>query len=105
MLMYRFNVYGVTNAKAAFKFLGQTLPDIILLDIEMPDMNGIELLKEIRRMPGCEEIPILFLTGEASISNIKESLASGGNDFIKKPVEKNLLISRIEKHLAPNLIK
>ncbi len=101
MLMYKFNVYGVTNSKAAFKFINQTMPDLILLDIEMPDINGIDLLKEIRRLPGCEELPILFLTSEANIRNIKEALSGGGNDFIRKPVEKNMLISRIEKYLKP----
>ncbi len=103
MLMYKFNVYGVTNSKAAFKFINQTIPDLILLDIEMPDMNGIDLLKELRRLPGCENIPILFLTGEANIRNIKEALSGGGNDFIRKPVEKNMLINRIEKHLKPKV--
>jgi FixJ family two-component response regulator len=56
-------------------------------------------LGEIRRLPGCENLPIIFLTGEANMSNIKGALTRGGNDFIKKPVEKNMLISRIEKHL------
>jgi CheY-like chemotaxis protein len=99
MLMYKYQIYGVTNAKAAFKFINQNRPDLILMDIEMPDVNGIDLLKEIRLLPGCSELPIIFLTGEANMSNIKGALSSGGNDFIRKPVEKNMLISRIEKHL------
>jgi CheY-like chemotaxis protein len=99
MLMYKYQIYGVTNAKAAFRFIHQNKPDLILMDIEMPDVNGIELLKEIRRLPGCADMPIIFLTGEANMSNIKGALTSGGNDFIRKPVEKNMLISRIEKHL------
>jgi CheY-like chemotaxis protein len=99
MLMYKYQIYGVTNAKAAFRFINQNKPDLILMDIEMPDINGIDLLGEIRRLPGCSELPIIFLTGEANMSNIKGALTSGGNDFIRKPVEKNMLISRIEKHL------
>jgi CheY-like chemotaxis protein len=99
MLMYKYQIYGVTNAKAAFRFIKQNKPDLILMDIEMPDINGIELLKEIRQLPGCSGLPIIFLTGEANMSNIKGALTSGGNDFIKKPVEKNMLISRIDKHL------
>ncbi len=94
-----YTVYCVTNHMAALKYLTGGTADLILLDIEMPDMNGFALLEIIRRIEAYKTTPVLFLTGSVSVENIKKTVASGGNDFIRKPVDPATLLSRVQKHL------
>ena len=100
VLRDRYAVYAVTNHEAALKFLSGNKCDLILLDIEMPDMDGFSLLEIIRKMPGYRSTPVLFLTGNVSVENIKHSVSSGGNDFIKKPVDAQILLAKVGRHLA-----
>lgn len=100
MLCDDYNIYCVTSHTAAIKFLSSNTPDLILLDIEMPQMDGFELLKIIRRMSPCRKTPVVFLTGNVSVENVKTSVELGGNDFIKKPVDYNILMRKLEKHLG-----
>lgn len=93
-------VYGVTNHKAALKYLTGNTADLILLDIEMPHMNGFTLLNIIRKIKACEKTPVIFLTSSVSVENVKKSFVAGGSDFIKKPINAEVLRSRIEKHLG-----
>jgi len=99
ILSDRYAVYGVTNHKAALKFLTSNSADLILLDIEMPDMDGFSLLSIIRRISTYEKTPVLFLTGSISIENVKRSHASGANDFIRKPVDSAILNERVKRYL------
>lgn len=100
MLGCEYNVYCVTHHTAAIKFLSNNTPDLILLDIEMPEMDGFELLKIIRRMSSCRRTPVVFLTGNVSVENVKTSVELGGNDFIKKPVDFEVLTAKLRKHLG-----
>lgn len=100
MLQDQFNVYCVTNHSAALKFLTANTPDLILLDIEMPEMSGFELAKIIQHMDSCKLVPILFLTGNVSVENVKTSVLAGGSDFIRKPPERDILVGKIRKHIA-----
>ena len=102
ILSEQYSVYGVTNHKSALKFLTNNSADLILLDIEMPDMDGFSLLSIIRKMKEYEKTPVLFLTGSISIENVKRSHASGANDFIRKPIDAALLRERVSKHMAEN---
>ncbi len=99
MLKEDFQVYCVNSYLAALRFLAENTADIILLDIEMPDMDGFELLKIIRQMDACKNTPVIYLTGNASVENIKTSVKYGGDDFIRKPVAYDVLIGKISKHL------
>ncbi len=100
VLKEKYAVYGVTNHMAALKFLVNNSADLILLDIEMPDMDGITLLGIIRKIDAYKNTPVLFLTGSVSVENIKRSMDAGGNDFLRKPIEANVLMEKIDKHLA-----
>ncbi len=99
LLKEEYNVYCVTNYTAVLKFLSKNIPDLILLDVEMPDMDGFELLRLIRQIDACNKLPVLFLTGNVNLDNIMASVEAGGDDFIKKPVEYDVLVDKIEKHL------
>jgi putative two-component system response regulator len=96
------NEYGVSLAKSgalALKICVQEPPDLILLDVEMPEMDGFETIARLKKNPYLESIPVIFLTGNRDAETEVKALASGARDYITKPVEKIILTHRIELHL------
>ncbi|MDR0730949.1 MAG: response regulator [Treponema sp.] len=94
--------YEVSLAKSgalALQICMQEKPDLILLDIEMPGMDGFETLKRLRLNRYLGSIPVIFLTGNHDTETEVRGLQSGARDFITKPVEKSILLHRIELHL------
>ena len=74
------------------------LPDLILLDVIMPGMSGLETLKKLRTMPGQEgTLPVIFLTGDEELRTEKEALGLGAVDFIRKPVVPEILALRVKR--------
>ncbi|MDR3231072.1 MAG: response regulator [Synergistaceae bacterium] len=94
---YEFSL--VTSGAAALSFCETEKPDLILLDVEMPDMDGFETIVGLRGLPGVEEIPVIFLTGNMDEATELRAFESGARDFITKPVDKKILQHRIELHL------
>ncbi|AEF83443.1 HD-GYP domain-containing protein [Leadbettera azotonutricia] len=94
--------YEVSLAKSgesALQICARQRPDLILLDIEMSGMNGFEVMDKLRHNPALSRIPVIFLTGNIDSETEVKGLKSGARDFITKPIEKNILIHRIELHL------
>ncbi|MBF0126308.1 MAG: response regulator [Magnetococcales bacterium] len=82
------------NGRVALEVLaGEAQVDIVLLDIMMPDMNGYELLGEIRRRPGWRELPILVLTAKALQGERQRCLEAGASDYLSKPLDSRKLLS------------
>ncbi|MBE9046006.1 response regulator [Pleurocapsales cyanobacterium LEGE 10410] len=76
-----------------------TPPDLVILDIEMPEINGIELCQTLRSDPDWQELPVLFLTARRDVSTIQQVFEVGGDDYISKPVISAELIARINNRL------
>jgi putative two-component system response regulator len=96
------NNYEVLLAKSgelALQICSQEKPDLILLDVEMPGMNGFETIARIKREPALYQIPVIFLTGNRDAATEIKCLESGAMDFITKPVIADILRHRIEIHL------
>ena len=74
-------------------------PDLILLDIDMPEMDGFETLARLKSNPYMANIPVIFLTGHSDAETEIRGLEAGARDFLKKPVEQNLLLHRLDLHL------
>jgi putative two-component system response regulator len=94
--------YDISLAKSgalALQICMQEKPDLILLDVEMPDMDGFETLKRLRLNRYLGSIPVIFLTGNHDADTEVRGLQSGARDFITKPVEKRILLHRIGLHL------
>lgn len=83
-----------TTCAAGIKILGEWTPDAMILDVKLPDMDGLECLREIKhRWP---QLPVILLTGHASVRAGVEGVAYGASDYCLKPVEFEHLIERIE---------
>jgi CheY-like chemotaxis protein len=90
-------IIAVTSAKSALEVLLKQKPDLFVLDIDMPEMNGIELAEEIRK--GNYKEPIIFITGNASKEYVEKALKAGASEFILKPINPQSAIDRIGKFL------
>jgi two-component system cell cycle response regulator DivK len=87
------------NAADALTILKNVRPDLILMDINMPDMDGYTLTTKIRAMPGFERIPILALTANVMRGDKEKTLEAGCDGYIQKPLDIDQLIREIEKFL------
>lgn len=79
------------------------IPDLILLDIAMPEMDGYVTLDKIKMLPGCQDIPVIFLTGFAESDYEVKGLKAGAVDYIVKPFVKEVLLARVEMHLMRSI--
>ena len=96
------DTYQVLLAKSgaqALQICLQRIPDLILLDVDMPDMDGFETLSRIKSSMILTRIPVIFLTANHDIATEVKALESGVVDFITKPVEKSILLHRLKLHL------
>ena len=75
-------------------------PHVIVSDLNMPGMNGLEMVKELRKDPRTAEVRVLMLTTESSVERETEGLAAGADDYLPKPVEPRRLAARIKALLA-----
>jgi putative two-component system response regulator len=94
--------YKVLLAKSgaqAMQIVSRERPDIILLDIEMPDMDGFETIAKLKQSASLSRIPVIFLTANHDAATEIKALQSGAVDFITKPIEKSILMHRIKLHL------
>lgn len=89
-------VTAIRSGKALLTYLEDNLPDLILLDIKMPEMDGFETLRQMRAMVGsASEIPVIFLTADDSQGNEKLGLSLGAMDYIVKPFVPEILLLRV----------
>lgn len=99
ILCDEYTVYCVTNHMAALKVLANNHPDLVILDIEMPDMSGFDMAEVIRRLKAYKNTPMFFLSANVTVENIVNSRKVGVNDFIKKPIEPPFLLSKVRQYL------
>ncbi len=88
------------NGKEAVNLLHESIPDLILMDIQMPEMDGIEAMEVIRQNESFHEIPIIALTALAMPGDRERCLMAGANDYLTKPVSLKILINTIENFIS-----
>ena len=88
------------NGLEALQILESTQIDFILLDWNMPLLDGIGLVRKVRAKPALKDLPIIMITAEAAKYNYIEAIKEGVNDYIIKPVDEEILIKKINKQLA-----
>ena len=90
------NIVIARNGKEALaRVTHKPAPDIVLMDIMMPEMDGITAMQEIRKKPELRELPIIALTAKAMPDDQQRCLAAGANDYISKPIDVDKLVSLI----------
>ncbi len=96
----KYNVVTAMNGTQALKMVESELPDLILLDVMMPDISGFEVAQQLKAKPGYSQIPIIFLTALNSTADIVKGFQMGANDFISKPFNKEELIIRVMHQIS-----
>lgn len=89
-------VYDFENGKAFFKKLEEKRPDLAILDIMLPDMDGYEILKKLRTNPSTKKIPVIMVTAKTTEIDMIKGLDMGADDYIKKPFSVLELITRVK---------
>ena len=95
ILKDKYKVTTVRSGKEALAFLKSETPDLILLDICMQEMDGYEVMRQLKKTPETAEIPVIILTADAEEDSRERGLALGAVDFIRKPVEPRVLLNRV----------
>jgi diguanylate cyclase (GGDEF)-like protein len=96
------NVAGLrfaTNGKDALRLAGELVPDLILLDAEMPGMSGFQLLAMLKSEPSLVDVPVIFITSHTEAGFEVSALEMGAADFIAKPFRSSLVLARVKTHL------
>ena len=91
-------VFAASGTKA-LAALQKRAPDLILMDINMPDLDGVEVTRRLKATESTAGIPVIMITGRSEKSVVVDSLKAGAADFIVKPFEKNIVHSKIAKFL------
>lgn len=100
ILYDKYKVRAVTNGKRALEMARKSPPDLILLDISMPYMDGYEVCTQLKKEPLTESIPVIFVTGHNEIENETHGFELGAVDYITKPVSPVIVLARVHTHLS-----
>jgi len=99
VLAEKYAVATSPSAEKMFSLLENNIPAMILLDVDMPEVNGYEAIKKLKSKPETKEIPVIFLTARTDSDDELAGLSLGAIDYITKPFQPPLLLKRIEVHL------
>jgi len=94
---YRMAAAG--NGKQALSMIPEACPDLILLDVMMPGMDGFEVCEQLKKIPGTKDIPVIFLTARVETTDVLKGFRLGAVDYVTKPFKGAELLSRIKTHV------
>jgi sigma-B regulation protein RsbU (phosphoserine phosphatase) len=97
---HEYEVFAASNGREAIELLGGRRFDLVLLDIMMPGMNGLEVLKFLRRIDTLLDLPIIMVTAKGESEDMVEALELGANDYVTKPFDFPVVLARIRNQLA-----
>lgn len=96
-----FEVVAARDGPEGIQLAGQLLPDAILLDIQLPALDGYAVATELRKNAALRNTPIIAVTSYAMVGDREKALASGATDYIEKPINPDTFVDQIRKHV-PN---
>lgn len=99
-----YNALEAFGGRQAMEILNQITPDLILLDLMMPELNGFEVCRLVKASPQWQGIPIIIVTALDEIEDYNKAMECGANDFLTKPVQLHLLLERVNEHLQTGLM-
>lgn len=90
-------VYTASNGKEAIKTVEKVQPDLVILDVMMPEMDGLEACKQLKKNKETSSIPIIILTAKGQITDIEKGFKSGADAYVVKPFSPARLIEKVEE--------
>lgn len=95
-----YQVRSARSGSTALMMAGAAPPDLFLLDIQMPDMDGFQVCRELKSNPATRDIPVLFISAGDNVQDRLKSFEIGGMDYISKPFQEEEILARVKAHLA-----
>lgn len=100
-----FSVWKARDAASALETLDGDTPDLIILDVMMPEMDGIELCQVIRQRDTTRQTPVLILSARGDADSIIRGIEAGANDYLPKPILHHDLVSKVRSMLGQSLME
>jgi len=101
-LQQHYEIYPAQNAEVLYELLDKIDPEMIIMDVQMPEYNGFELIQELKADKRYEHIPVMFLSGnKTDRKSVYKGMSLGAVDFLTKPISNEKLVDCIESHLDP----
>lgn len=100
LMLSGYQVRQASSADVALQLISKTAPDLILLDVKMPEVDGFQFCRQLKEIPLIQDIPIIFISGLDDGENIVQGFEAGGVDFITKPFNAKEVIARVNTHLV-----
>lgn len=94
-----YQIFAAQSGQEALEIVEREHPDLILLDLMMPRMNGYDVCKKIRKQFGASSMPVIIVTAKNQLSDMVQGFETGANDYMTKPLQKKELLSRVQAHL------
>jgi len=95
-----YEVWEVTSAPEAFEALKERRPDLILMDVQLPGMDGLTATRQLKADPGTRDIPVLAVTSYAMKGDEAKALAAGCSGYVTKPIDKTLFLRAVAEALG-----
>lgn len=95
-----YNVRGAYDGHEALQIAESDLPDMVLLDISMPDMDGYQVCRKLKKSPKLRDIPVIFISALGDMLDKEKAFSVGGVDYITKPIETRDVLMRVATHLS-----
>ena len=94
-----YEILAVSSGVPALNVAAKAQPDLILLDVMMPDMDGLEVCRHLKQSEGTRNIPVIFITARNEVSSVVDGFRAGGVDYVIKPFQSEEVLSRVATHL------
>jgi len=95
-----YQVREATTATEAFEMLKNDRPDLIVMDIQLPGMDGLEVTKKLKEQPATADIPVIAVTSYAMKGDREKAFAAGCAGYVTKPIDKNIFIKEVAAHVG-----
>lgn len=95
----KYDLHAFSGGRRALQFLRDRTPDLIILDIDMPEINGYEMLKMIKEREHLKNVPVIFLTSNNDKSHVVKAVAGGARDYVIKPIDEEILMDKVHAAL------
>src|SRR5215510_9952143 len=95
-----YQISVATNGKQALEAVGRVRPDLILLDVMMPEIDGFETCRQLKASDATRDIPVIFLTARTETADIVKGFELGAVDYVPKPFNSHELLARVNTHLT-----